>query len=154
MAAPKADGRDPIILSATDYETLLEKCDDRAVLRLYVLVLAEAGLRCESEALRLQWTDVNLADGFLQVVSGREGHRTKSGKGRWVPMTPRLAEAMREHFAACRFASYDGTRPEWVFHHAVTRRRYQAGDRMKSMRDAFERLIDRAELPKGPGSMT
>ncbi|MGQ0641207.1 MAG: tyrosine-type recombinase/integrase [Gemmatimonadaceae bacterium] len=149
VAAPKADGRDPVILSDEEYERLLAKCAERPTLALYMLTLGEAGLRCESEALQLRWEDVNLQDGFLWVSSGREGHRTKSGKGRWVPMTPRLCAAMREHFAACRFASYDGTRPVWVFHHAVTRRRYRAGDRIKSMRDAFERLIVDAKLPEG-----
>jgi integrase len=90
---------------------------------------------------------VNLQEGFLWVASGREGHRTKSGKGRWVPMTPRLQAAMRDHFAACRFASYDGTRPVWVFHHTTTRRQYRAGDRIKSLRGAFANAATRAKLP-------
>ena len=76
------------------------------MLHLYVLTLGETGARCRSEALRLQWQDVDFAGGFLWIASGREGHRTKSGKGRWVPMTPRLTEAMREHFAAYRLAVY------------------------------------------------
>lgn len=147
VAAPKADGRDPVILSSDEYERLLTACKGRDTLYVYVLTLAEAGLRCESEALRLRWEDVNLQEGFLWVASGRDGHRTKSGKGRWVPMTPRLQAAMRDHFAACRFASYDGTRPAWVFHHTTARRQYRAGDRIKSLRGAFAKAAVRAKLP-------
>jgi integrase len=120
VAAPKFDGREPVILTDTEYERLLSACQGRETLQLYVLTLGEAGLRCESEALRLRWEDVNLQDGFLWVPSGREGHRTKSGKGRWVPMTPQLHAAMRDHFVASRFASYDGTRP---FGCSIIRRR-------------------------------
>jgi hypothetical protein len=60
---------------------------------------------------------------------------------------PRLQTAMRDHFAACRFASYDGTRPAWVFHHTTTRRQYRAGDRIKSLRGAFGNAVARAKLP-------
>ena len=119
VAAPKADSRDPVILSADEYERLLAACGgaDRPMLALYVLTLGEAGLRCESEALRLRWEDVDLEQGFLWIASGRDGHGTKGGKGRWVPMTGRLAATMRAHFAAFRLAG----RSPWVFHHVVTR---------------------------------
>jgi integrase/recombinase XerD len=144
---PKSDGRDPVILSAEEYDRLLAACDGGPLLRLYALTFGEGGLRCESEVLQLQWPDVDLEGGFLWVASGREGHRTKSGKGRWVPMTSRLVEAMRDHFAACRFAAYDGTRPVWVFHHARTARKHRAGDRVKSMRSSFRAAAKRAKLP-------
>jgi integrase len=147
VETPKADGRDPVILSAAQYEDLLGACQSRPMLSLYALTLGEAGLRCESEALRLRWEDVDLEGGFLWVASGRDQHRTKSGKGRWVPMTPRLVAAMRDHFATCRFAAYDGTRPLWVFHHTTTARKYRAGERIKSMRHAFAKATDRAKLP-------
>jgi integrase/recombinase XerD len=152
---PKADGRDPIILSADEYDRLVAACDvdddgrpaDRPMLRLYVLVLGEAGLRCDSEALRLRWEDVDLEEGFLWVASGRadaggERHRTKSGKGRWVPITPRLATALKDHFAAFRF----GGSP-WVFHHERARRQAKAGDRIGSLRHAFVKAATRAKLP-------
>jgi integrase len=147
VEAPKSDGRDPLILSADQYEALLTECDDRPLLSLYVLTLGEGGLRCESEALRLQWSDVDLEGGFLWIASGREGHRTKSGKGRWVPMTPRLLAAVKDHFAACRFAAYDGTRPLRVFHHTRTARRFKAGERIGSLRHAFKSAAKRAKLP-------
>ena len=60
--------------------------------------------------LWLRWEDVDLEEGFLQILSGRGGHRTKSGKSRWVPMTKALRSAMREHFAARRLAAYDERR--------------------------------------------
>ena len=40
---------------------------------MYVLILGETGMRCDSEALRLQWEDVEFATGFIRVVSGRDG---------------------------------------------------------------------------------
>ena len=140
--APKYDARQPVILSAVEYQRLLDHCDDRTV-RLYVLVLGEAGTRDESEALWLRWEDVDLEAGFLRIVSGRNGHRTKSGKDRWTPMTPALVTAMRDHFAAHRLSG----RSEWVFHHDRTRRHYQEGDRIKSLRTAVLAAAARAKLP-------
>ena len=65
---------------------------------------------------------------------------------RWVPVTPRLVAEIREHFAACRFVTDDGTRPVWVFHHATTRRQHRAGDRVKSLRSSFARAAERVKL--------
>lgn len=84
VVAPKSDGRDPVILSLDQYEALLKECTERPILWLYVLTLGEAGLRNKSEALRLRWEDVDLEGRFLWIASGRDRHRTKSGKGRWV----------------------------------------------------------------------
>ena len=146
---PKPDGRDPVILSDAQYERLLAECNGRPMLRLYVLTLGETGARCESEALHIRWEDVKLDDGFIWISSGREGHRTKSGKGRWVPMTSRLKKAMRAHFARYRFGSYDGKTSPWVFHHAGPRRRAEAGERIKSLRESFRSACRRAKLPTG-----
>src|SRR5688500_12373040 len=99
------------------------------MLRFYVLLLGEAGMRCESEALHLRGEEVAIEGGFLGIASGRDGHRTKSGKGRWVPMTARLTAAMKEHFAAFRFAVYHGVRSPWVLHHTRDRRHYKGGER-------------------------
>ncbi|GAC1613801.1 MAG: site-specific integrase [Gemmatimonadaceae bacterium] len=146
---PKADSRQPVILTDDEYERLLTACRGRPMLALYALVLGETGLRCESEALHMRWEDVDLADGFLKVASGREGHRTKSGKERWVPMTLRLLESMREHMARYRFAAYDGGRTAWVFQHEVTRAKQKAGDRIRSLRESFGDAADQAILPPG-----
>lgn len=144
VSPPKADPREPVILSTVEYERLLTECVDRPMLELFILVMGEAGLRSESEALHLQWPDVELRDqgGFLWVSSAtRRKHRTKSGKGRHVPMTPRLAAAMRDHFANHRF----GGSP-WIFHHLTSRWQYRAGERINSLRHAFRNAANRAKL--------
>lgn len=146
---PKSDARDPIILSEEQFETLLAKSADNPMLALYVLALGETGGRCESEILFVRWEDVDLLEGFLHIRSGRDGHRTKSGKGRWVPLTPRLREAFRQHFATYRMATYSGQRSPWVFHHPYARRRAKAGDRLGSLRRAFAAAAERAKLPAG-----
>ena len=149
VSVPKADPRDPVILSDEQYEKLLAACGDRSMLSLYVLLLGETGARCESEALYLRWEDVDFeGGGFLKIASGRDGHRTKSGKGRWVPMTPRLKQALRDHFAQFRFATYGGSQTPWVFHHERSRRRANAGERIASLRSSFSAAAEKAGLPK------
>lgn len=150
----KSDPRTPVILSDKEYERLLESCAGRPMLALFVLTLGETGARCESEVLWLRWEDVDLKDGFLQIVSGRNGHRTKSGKSRWVPMTAQLRVAMRQHFAAFKFAKYpvgaaDGAPSPWVFHHRHTKRTHHAGARVQSLAAAFKAAAGRAKLPDG-----
>jgi site-specific recombinase XerD len=147
VSVPKADPRDPVILSDEQYEELLAAGAGRPMLRLYVLVLGETGARCESEALYLKWEDVDFEGGFLRIASGRDGHRTKSGKGRWVPMTQRLKQAMRDHFARFRFATYNGTQVPWIFHHERSRRRAEAGERIASLRASFTAAVEEAKLP-------
>lgn len=83
----------------------------------------------------------------MRVVSGRDQHRTKSGKSRDVPLSSRLLAAFREHFARFRFASYGGRRPLHVFHHEVSVGRRIAGERVISYRNAFNAAGKRAKLP-------
>src|SRR2546421_9740262 len=123
---PKADPRSPVLLTDAEYGRLLIECTD-PMLYLYVVLLGEAGLRDESEALWIRWEDVNLEDGFLTIVSGRGGHRTKSGKGRFVPMTKLLAGAFRTYR---QMHGGDG----WVFAHPITARKHQRGQRIASLR--------------------
>jgi len=148
VSTPKADPRDPVILSDDQYESLLLACAERPMLSLYVLVLGETGARCESEALHLRWEDIDLREGFIQIATGRDGHRTKSGRGRWVPMSKRLKDAMKEHFAQFRLASCNGKQSHWVFHHQQTRRHATAGDRIGSLRNSFRAAATRAKLPR------
>ncbi|HEX7240215.1 MAG TPA: tyrosine-type recombinase/integrase [Longimicrobiaceae bacterium] len=145
---PKVVKRTPVLLNPDQYEALLRECEGDPMLWLYALTLGETGERCDSEALWMEWPDVRFDDGFLWVESGRNGRRTKSGKGRWVPMTPRLVAAMREHFARFRFATYNGKRTQWVFHHTRTRRHAKAGARIGSLRRAFKGAAKRAGLPE------
>ena len=144
---PKWDARSPVILSDEEYEQLIKACDGRPMLQLYVLVLGETGARCKSEVMWIRWEDVDLEEGFLQIVTGRNGHRTKGGKSRWVPMTQRLRQAMRDHFARYRFGQYDGQPSSWIFHHTISRRHHKAGERIRSLYDAFRTATKRAKLP-------
>ena len=66
---------------------------------LIVLLGGEAGLRC-GEIAALEWGDVDLAKRQLCVQRSQwKGHVTvpKGGRLRHVPMTARLAEALRKH---------------------------------------------------------
>ena len=146
---PDADDRDPVILDDAQYEALLEQCAGRPMLELYVLVLGETGGRCKSEVLWLRWEDVKLDEGFLRIVTGRNGHRTKGGKSRWVPMTARLVAAFRWHVARYCFATYDGEPTPWVFHHEISRARHRAGCRIRSLHRSFASAAGRAQLPEG-----
>lgn len=64
---------------------------------LIVLLGGEAGLRC-GEMMALEWKDVDLTKGRLCVARSEwKGHVTapKGGRVRHVPLTSRLAEALR-----------------------------------------------------------
>lgn len=145
--APEGDKREPVLLTPKQYEDLLEACEEQPMLYLYVLVLGETGVRCDSEALWLRWEDVDLERGLLNIESVRKGRRTKSGKSRRVPMAPRLRQAFRDHMARYRFKTYHGSRTPWVFHHEIDRRNAEAGDRLGGLRRAFYGAAKRAKLP-------
>jgi integrase len=140
-AVARGTAREPVILSDAQYEALLGACGD-PMLKLYLLTVGESGARNESEVLQLQWPDVDFAQGDLVVGAHR---RTKTGKPRYVPMTARLAEAMRAHFAQHRLSG----RSDWVFHHTTTRRHYQEGARIHSMHRAVQTAARKAKLPAG-----
>jgi integrase len=68
-------------------------------IELLVLLGGDAGLR-RGEALALEWTDVDLRRRSMHVQrSSWNGHVTmpKSGRSRRLPLTERLAEALRAH---------------------------------------------------------
>lgn len=144
---PKGDPRTPVLLSDDQYEALLKACAHRPQLYLYALTMGETGSRAISEVLHLRWEDVDLTEGFVEIRSGTDGHRTKSGKSRFVPMTPRLHAAMKDHFARVRFASYGGKKSPWVFHHEIARRACVPGTRITTMRSAFDSAAEAAGLP-------
>lgn len=148
VKAAKVEERDPIILTAEQFEELLRQCEHNPMLWLYVLALGETGGRCDSEILWLRWEDVDFAGGFLKIEGKRKGRRNKGGKARWVPLTPRLKAALQEHFALFRFATYNASPTQWVFHHVTTRRHAKAGQRIGQMRTAFGNAAARAKLPE------
>ena len=66
---------------------------------LITLLGGEAGLRC-GEMMALEWSDVNLGKRQLCVQRSEwKGHVTspKGGRLRYIPLTVRLAAALREH---------------------------------------------------------
>jgi integrase len=83
-----------------DYERLVETAGETDwQTTLIVLLSGEAGLRC-GEMLALEWSDIDLAKRQLCVRhSDWEGQVTvpKSGRIRYVPLTMRLAAALRQH---------------------------------------------------------
>lgn len=81
-----------------EFERLVDaaKGDEQAY--LVALLGGEAGLRC-GEMMALQWSDVDLAKRQLCVARSEwKGHVTvpKGGRLRYVPLTKRLAEALRQ----------------------------------------------------------
>ncbi len=83
-----------------EYESLVtaaQVTDARA--HLIVLLGGEAGLRC-GEMMALEWCDVDLHKRQLRVRQSEwKGHVTapKGGRMRYVPLTVRLAAALRAH---------------------------------------------------------
>lgn len=143
---PRYDQRDPVLLTDDEYERLLKECESsrNPMLSLYTLFLGETGVRCRSEALWLRWEDLDLPAKFVWISSGRDGHRTKSGKGRWVPITSRLRAAFEKHVN-----DYSQGGSPWVFHHQGGSRNAEPGDRIASFRNAFDAAAKRAGLPSG-----
>jgi integrase len=100
----RGDEQQPVILTADQIEPLLKECEHHPMLKLWVLMNADTWMRVNSEPLWLRWEDVDLARCKLHIVSGRDCHRTKTGKSRAVPITTeRLLAALKAHFTAYRF---------------------------------------------------
>jgi integrase len=81
-----------------EYERLVEAARTESLAYLAVLLGGEAGLRC-GEIMALKWTDVDLQKRQLCVARSEwKGHVTmpKGGRLRYVPLTKRLTDALRE----------------------------------------------------------
>jgi len=81
-----------------EYERLVEAARGDLQTRLVVLLGGEAGMRC-GEIMALEWTDVDLNKRQLCVARSEwKGHVTvpKGGRLRYVPLTKRLTEALRQ----------------------------------------------------------
>lgn len=139
----RGDERQSHILSDVEVGRLLTACDGRPMLRLFVLLCHETGLRPNSEALWLRWEDLDPRRARLKVVSGRDGHRTKTGKSRVLPLSAQLVAALSAHAASYRVV---GGSP-WVFHHLHRSRRYQPGERIGNLLHSFQNAAERAKLP-------
>jgi integrase len=78
--------------------TVVEVGRSEALALLVVLLGGEAGLRC-GEMMALEWTEIDFTKRQLTVARSEwRGHVTmpKGGCIRYVPMTRRLTEALRE----------------------------------------------------------
>jgi integrase len=85
-------------LDFEEYEQLVTAAAGERDASLTVLLGGEAGLRC-GEMMALEWTDVNFTKHQLCIQrSDWHGHVTapKGARLRYVPMTTRLASALRE----------------------------------------------------------
>ena len=154
--------RRPEILSGEQYADLLRECfnvDDNPkggaacreptdLVYGYVLLVGEAGLRNESEALWVRFEDIDFdggEHGFIWVHDDPEtGHRTKGRDGRWVPMTPILRRALMR--LTLKYAN-NGTNSPWLFHYTQPARRIRPGDRIQSMRKRVNIAAAKAGLP-------
>ena len=95
-----------------EFERFVDLARSEALALLIVLLGGEAGLRC-GEMMALEWTDIDFAKRQLTVARSEwKGHVTlpKGGRLRYVPMTKRLTEALREmrHLRGARVLC-DGT---------------------------------------------
>jgi integrase len=82
-----------------DYERLVAAAKSDASAYLIVLLGGEAGLRC-GEIMALEWADVDLSKRQMRIERSEwKGHVTvpKGGRLRYVPLTVRLATALREY---------------------------------------------------------
>jgi integrase len=82
-----------------EFEQLVNATASDRIAHLIVLLGGEAGLRC-GEIMALEWRDVDLGKRQLTVQrSDWKGHvtATKGGRVRYVPLTVRLAAALRDH---------------------------------------------------------
>lgn len=82
-----------------EYEQLVDAAGTEPNAFLIVLLGGEAGLRC-GEMMALEWPDVDLGKRQICVQRSEwKGHVTapKGGRLRYVPLTMRLATALRDH---------------------------------------------------------
>ena len=116
----------PKFLTAEECSKLIKACRCSRTKGLYPFVATAlyAGLR-KDELFHLEWTDVDLEHGMLQIVNKAEWH-TKTYEPRIIPMPRKLREILREHprhpDSLYVFYNRDGTRfhdIRWSFDKAV-----------------------------------
>lgn len=138
----RGQARQAVIISEAEEAKLLQACAEHAMLSTFVLLCLETGLRPNSEALWLRWEDIDFREGTLKVVSGRDGHTTKTYRSRTLYLSDRLTAGLRDHFAAFRLSG-----SPWVFHHETTRRHHKAGTRIADLLHSFKNAAEKVGLP-------
>jgi site-specific recombinase XerD len=85
----KVPDSERIYLNREEVEAIIQAID-HPVLHYFAMTMAYTGLRV-SECINLTLHDVNLEDGYIQVING------KGGKNRTVPMSDRLKSKLQEY---------------------------------------------------------
>jgi integrase len=123
----------------------------------YIVVVGELGLRNESEALWLEWSDLDFEGGFVRVADLEDladedetgapkahAKKTKGRQSRWVPMTPLARTTL---LALKARHENNAWKSQWVFHYTNHGRRISPGDRIQSMAKRVKAAAKAAELP-------
>lgn len=131
-------------ISAGDFAKLLAACGDDVMLRMYLTVLWETGMR-PGEPFTIRWDDVNFAANVIRL----HGADTKTKAARPVALSATLASALKEHAARFRFAQYAGQPSAYVLHHLTSAARRTTGGRIGNLGDGFRAAATRAKMPPG-----
>jgi len=110
------------------------------------LLLARTGMRI-SEAVALQWGDINFKERYIEVQRGLVRGKIstpKSGKTRRVDISPQLVEALKRHKQGFSLSVAAFTLPQYVF----TNREGNLIDKDNWRRRVFAKVIKKAEVPK------
>src|SRR5207237_5884983 len=103
---PTLAGNPPEIFTVDELRALLEAAAAQAPDVLPVLAIgAFAGLR-DAEIKRLDWSEVDLARGFIEVKAAK----AKSARRRIVPIQPNLTEWLRPYAAMKGSVAPEGAR--------------------------------------------
>jgi integrase len=147
-----ADKRQITVFTSSEIEELLDNAEPRA--RVLIMLAAATGAR-RDELLHLQWCDVDLADGRIEIrpktFTERRRDRTEVER-RWSPKTHEARECfvtdevVRE-LRRFRLAAQFSTDADWVFQ-STKRRRLRWANPTKALHAAFRDadLYRRGEL--------
>jgi len=121
-------------LERKDAEKILDACGDTEW-RLLFALCRFGGLRCPSEVLALQWSDINWQEGRLLIHSPKT-ERHEGRESRIIPIFPEILPHLRDVFDAAK----PGTK--WV----ITR--YRRAN--QNLRTQLQRIIKKAGLKVWP----
>ncbi|MCA9232149.1 MAG: site-specific integrase [Planctomycetales bacterium] len=133
-AAVQANAKRFHFVSREDAQKVLDACPD-AEWRLLFALSRYGGLRCPSEHLKLELTDINWAENRLRVPSPKTEHH-QGGESRFIPIFPELRPYLEEVFELAK--------PGQVY--LITRYR----DVNANLRSQLLRIIKRAGVKPWP----
>ena len=121
-------------LERKDTDKIMSACPD-AQWRLIFALARYGGLRCPSEILALQWSDVNW-DGRRLLIHSPKTERHEGRESRIIPIFPEILPHLQDVFDAAK----PGTS------RVITRYRYAN----QNLRTTFQKIIKRAGLKPWP----